>query len=159
VVKGTEWSTFHDPDLGIKFSYPRNQKVMAGCHRSKNCVALVDRAKRLTDYIIALEVFEGGLEKVAVEQAVFRSKGNGWTAKGRFGEHPVEHLAGPGWRGLKATVDCGISDNIGFHAGEGECLWVVLSDGMRSVVADTQGISGIDGSAMRVIRSTRFTKP
>jgi uncharacterized protein len=157
-AKQREWKIFRDTRLGIEFSYPSNREVKVGCRGSKNCIALIGESMTNSDYLIAMEIFDGGLEKVAVEQAVFQEKNNSWVARGRFGEHPVVSLVGPGWQGLKSTVDCGISDRNGFHAGVGECLWVVLSNGKRSVVVDTQGIVGIDEASMRAIQSIRFTK-
>lgn len=153
-----EWRTFRDTDLGIQLSYPGSRHVKVGCRGSKNCIALIGELMPHSDYLIAFEVFDGDLETVAADQAVFVRKGDGWIAKGRFAEHPVEPLEGPGWRGLKAVVDCGISENGGFHAGAGECLWGVLSDGKRSVVVDTQGIVGIDEESLRSIDSVRFIK-
>ena len=111
-----------------------------------------------SDYLIAFELFDGDLDTVAAEKAVFEKRESGWIAMGRSGEHPVELLSGPAWRGLKAVVDCGISDAVGFHAGAGECLWVVLSNGRRAVVADTQGLVGIDEASMGSIQSIRFIK-
>jgi uncharacterized protein len=152
------WQTFRDTTLGIEFSYPSNGKVQVGCRRSKRCIALLGKPMANSEYLIAFEVFDGELEKIAAEQAVFEKHNNGWIAKGRSGEHAVVPLAGRGWQGLKATVDCGVSDRQGFHAGAGECLWVVLSNGRRSVVADTQGIVGNDAASMRSIQSLRFTE-
>jgi uncharacterized protein len=157
-TRQVEWKTFRDANLGIEFSYPSNRKVEIGCRGSKNCTALIGKPTPHSDYLIAFEAFDGDLDTVAVEQAVFEKKDNGWIAKGRFGEHPVVPLAGPGWQGIKSIVDCGISDDSGFHAGAGECMWVVLSNGKRSVVADTQGIIGIDEASMRSIESIRFLK-
>jgi uncharacterized protein len=157
-AKQIKWKIFRATHLGIEFSYPSDRKVKVGCHGSKNCIALIGKPMPNSDYLIAVEVFDGGLEKVAVEQAVFEKKDNGWIASGRSGEHPVVPLVGPGWQGLKSTVDCGISDSNGFHAGAGECLWVVLSNGQRSVVVDTQGIVGIDEASLRSIQSIRFSK-
>ena len=111
-----------------------------------------------SEYLIAFEVFDGDLETIAVEQAVFEKYNNGWIAKGHAGEHAVVPLAGSDWQGLKSTVDCGMSDRQGFHAGAGECLWVVLSNGRRSVVVDTQGIVGNDEASLRSIESIRFTE-
>jgi uncharacterized protein len=151
------WSSFRDPDLGFEFSYPSSRRVVIGCHGSKHCVALTSGASSPDDYIVAFEVFDGGLRQVAEEHTIFQESGQHWTAKGRSAEHTVERLAGPGWEGLKATVDCGISDKNGFHAGIGECLWVVLSNGKRSIVVDTQGLAGIDEDTMRSIQSIRFS--
>ena len=153
-----EWKTFRDTQLGIEFSYPGNRKVKLGCRGSKACVALVGDTMPGSEYLIAFEVFDGALEQVAVEKAVFDKNEKGWIAHGRSGVHPVEAMAGPGWQGIKAVVDCGVSDSQGFHAAAGECLWAVLSDGRRSVVVDTQGLAGNDEASMRSIQSLRFCR-
>jgi len=157
-TKQVKWKSFRDTHIGIEFSYPSNRQAKIGCRGSKNCIALIGKPMPNSDYLIAFEVFDGDLETVAVEKAVFEKKNDGWIAIGRFGEHPVVPLAGPGWQGLKSIVDCGISDSNGFHAGAGECMWVVLSNGKRSVVVDTQGIVGIDEASMRSIQAIRFSK-
>jgi hypothetical protein len=151
-----EWNVFRDPRLGIEFSYPNSRRVATRCHSSNKCVALIDNSAPNGNYLAAFEVFDGPLDIVAVEQAVFQKEGDNWSANGRSAKHPVEALTGPGWRGLKSVVDCGVSDGEGFHAGAGECLWVVISNGKRSVVVDTEGIGGLDPDTMRSIRSVRF---
>ena len=153
-ARKAEWLTFRDRDLGIAFSYPSNRRVVRDCRGKKNCVALVGKGARSSKYLIAFELFRGGLETVAVERGIFYKKDDGWVAKRGADTYPAEPIVGPGWRGLKAVVDCGISDSNGYHSGE--CLWVVLSNGWRSVVADTQGISGIDEDTMRSIQSILF---
>lgn len=158
VTEHEKWKSFRNTRLGIEFSYPRARKVRIGCRGSRNCVALVGKPMPRSDYLIAFEVFDGDLETVAREKAVFEKENDRWIARGRFGDHPVEALAGPGWQGLKATVTCGISDSAGFHGGAGECLWVVLSNGKRSVVGDTQGIAGNDQVSMDTIRTFRFLR-
>lgn len=152
------WKTFRNANLGFQFSYPSNRKVKVGCRRSKRCIALVGKPMPYSEYLIAFEVFDGDLEKITAEQAVFEKHDSVWIAKGRSGEHAVVPLEGHGWQGLKATVDCGVSDRQGFHAAAGECLWVVLSNGRLSVVVDTQGIVGNDAASMRSIQSIRFTE-
>jgi Uncharacterized protein conserved in bacteria, putative lipoprotein len=152
------WKTYRDANLGIEFSYPSNRKVKAGCRRSKRCIALIGKSMPNSEYLLAFEVFDGDLETIAAEQTIFKKHDSAWIAKGRSGEHAVMSLEGHGWQGLKATVDCGVSDRQGFHAGAGECLWVVLSNGRRSVVVDTQGIVGNDEASMRSIQSIRFTE-
>ena len=152
----TQWKVFHDPKNGIEFSYPDNMRIVGGCLDEKNCVAMVGQTARPDDYLLAFEVFDGSLETVAVDQAVFQKEGDHWVAKGRNATHPAETISGPGWRGLKAIVDCGVSDSAGFHGGAGECLWVVMSDGKRSVVADTQGTAPINQELLRSIESLRF---
>lgn len=150
------WKLFRDNRLGIEFSYPPQRQLSAACHGSDNCVALVEPGA--SGYLLAIEVFDGGLEQVAVEKAVFAKTEHGWIAQGRFAEHPAQPLTGAGWQGLKAVVDCGVSDEQGFHAAAGECLWVVLSNGKRSVVIDTEGVAGNDALSARSIQSLRFTR-
>jgi hypothetical protein len=157
VQLAAQWKVFSDPKIGIEFSYPNNRKVVVGCHYQTNCVALIGRTTWPDDYLVAFAVFDGTLETVAVDQAVFQKEGDHWVAKGRNGTHRVEQISGPGWRGLKSVVDCGISDSTGFHAGAGKCLWVVVTDGKRSIVADTQGTAPIDQDTMRSIQSLRFS--
>lgn len=158
-VPQAAWKTYRSVALGVEFSYPANRVPKVGCHGSRRCVALVGRPRAAgSDYLLALESFDGALERVAVEQAVFRKRPEGWVARGRSGERPATPLDGPGWQGLSAVVDCGVSDAQGFHAGAGECLWAVASNGRVSVVADTQGVAGRDEASMRTVRSLRFLR-
>lgn len=150
------WQVFRDEGIGIEFSYPADRTAVKGCRGSRSCVALVGPSMYRGDYLIAFEVFEGDLETVAAEKAVFEKRREGWIALGRSGEYPAAPISGEGWRGLRAVVDCGISDARGFHAAAGECLWVVLSDGRRAVVADTQGFGGMDETLLRSIETLRF---
>jgi hypothetical protein len=158
-ARKTRWNIFRNARLGIEFFYPDHQRVTIGCRASRDCVALVRKTRQSGDYLVAFEVFEGGLDTVAVDQAVFQKEGDHWVAKGRSGRYPAEPLSGPAWQGLKSTVDCGVSDSSGFHAGAGDCLWVVISNGKRSVVADTPGTVPIDQDIMRSILSIRFRAP
>jgi len=155
-AEAAQWTVFRDPDLGIEFSYPSSRRVASGCHGSNKCVALIDKSAPDENYLAAFEVFDGPLDRVAVERAVFQKEGDNWSANGRSAKHPVESLIGPGWRGVRSVVDCGISDGDSFHAGAGECLWMVISNGKRSVVVDTEGLRGLDPDTMRSIRSVRF---
>jgi hypothetical protein len=167
-ARKAEWLTFRDRGLGIAFSYPSNRRVVRDCRGKNNCVALVGRGARSNNYFIAFELFRGGLETVAVERGIFDKKGDRWVATMGRETPTAEPIVGPTgngcvpsisescWQGLKAVVDCGFKDSNGYHMGE--CLWVVLSNGWRSVVADTLGINGIDEDTMRSIQSIRFTR-
>lgn len=160
---GAEWRVFRDAGLGFSFAYPADWVVATGCHSSRNCVAISKVRPGVDDYVLALEVFAGGLERIAVDKAVFLQKPGGWLAQGRSSTHPVEPVTGEGWSGLQAVVDCGVSDRSGMHAAAGECLWAVLSDGKMSVVADTQGDipmgdTPITDALRRIIRSVRFVR-
>lgn len=151
--------TFRDRKLGISFSYGADRKIAKGCRGSPNCVALLAPGGSSDDYLLAFEVFDGPLEKVAVSQSVFVKKDGAWIARGRSAEHPAESISGKDWRGIQAVVDCGVSDpETGFHAEAGECLWAVLSNGRRSVVVDSQGLTGNDAASMESIRSFRFER-
>jgi len=112
-----------------------------------------------SDYLVALQPVPRGLEAAATRDAVFEKRGTRWVATGRLGaEAPVRRLKGPGWTGLKAEVVAGITDGTGFHGAAGNALWAVVSNGKRSVVADTQGIVGNDRVTMKTIHSIRFPK-
>jgi hypothetical protein len=152
----TEWRIYRDPNSEIELLYPSNRRVITGCHYRKTCIALVGKTAGPDDYLVAFEIFDGALDTVAVDQAVFQREGDHWIAKGRNANHPVEPISGSGWQGLKSIVDCGVSDRVGPYRGAGECLWVVVSDGKRSIVADTQGTTPIDQDTMRSILSLRF---
>jgi hypothetical protein len=148
---------FTDKQLGIAFSYPAQRNISTQCHDSKNCLALLDpTTPSPSDYLIAFEIFDGNLDQIAVEKAIFTKNGQNWTAQGRSGEYPAELIQGDGWQGIKAVVDCGVSDENGFHAAAGECLWAVLSNGKRSIVIDTQGLVGNDETSLRSIQSIKF---
>jgi hypothetical protein len=157
-VAGVEWLIFRNATLGLSFAYPAGWVATAGCHGSRTCVGISEGKRGVDDYTLALEVFPGGLERVAIDKSVFRPRPGGWVAHGRSSEHPVEAVVGEGWRGLQAVVDCGISDRSIVHAAAGECLWTVLSDGRTSVVADTQGSSPVTEVVRRIIRSVRFVR-
>lgn len=43
-----------------------------------------------------------------------------------------------------------------FHAAGGDCLWALISDGKRYVVADTQGILGEDEDTMKSFMSIKM---
>ena len=113
-----------------------------------------------TDYIIHFELGNGDLEKAIKETGIFEERKKGeWTAAiGRY-ENPVaEKISGAGWNGLKTRVTCGISDKeTGFHAAAGECLWALISDGKHYLLADTQGILGLDENTLKTLMSVKFT--
>ena len=94
--------------------------------------------------LFSLQAFDGPLEQVAREQAGFEPDA-------------VHPFSGQGWTGRTATVPCGIGDaGGGFHAAGGECLWMVLSDGRRSIVAMTDGVHGLDPATAAMLASIRF---
>ena len=139
----------------LRLAYPPGWTVKSGCHASRRCIGVMTGAGSVDGYAVAFEVFAGGLEETATGKSVFHHDPNGWVAKGRTARHPAEAFTGAGWRGVRAVVDCGVSDTAGVHAA-GECLWVVLSNGRRSIVADTQGTVPISEEIRRIVASVRF---
>ncbi len=159
-VPRAAWLTYTDARLGIAFDYLGNRRV-APCPADSGpaCVMLVAQGMRRGDYLIEFKVVNGPLEAVARSEAGFEPQGGRWmTTFGRFDPVPVERFSGSGWTGMRATVTCGIDDTNGFHAAAGECFWAVISDGRRSVVADTQGIVGTDAATRRTVGSIRFIR-
>jgi hypothetical protein len=70
---------------------------------------------------------------------------------------PVQRFAGEGWTGMKAVFTCGVSDENGFHAAGGECLWAVVGDGRRAVVVSTDGLSST-AEAEALVAGIKFTQ-
>ncbi|WP_446904139.1 lysozyme inhibitor LprI family protein [Burkholderia sp. YIM B11467] len=157
------WKTYRDPALGISFEYLANRQVKKPCPAigGDRCVAIVGRNMTYSNYFIAFEIVDGALEPVAEKEAGFEKQDDGkWmTTYGRSAAQEVERFSGPGWRGMRATITCGISDpETGFHAAGGECYWAVLSNGKRSAVANTQGIVGTDDATLHSVSTFRFER-
>ena len=147
---------FSDPALGIAFDHASSRRT-GPCPdvEGAGCVALFEGDAHL----ISLQVKDGALETVAAAEAGFERNADGvlMTTYGRFQPVAVESFSGTGWTGLKAVVTCGIEDaETGFHAAGGECLWAVIGDGQRAVVASTQGVRGTDDDTLRTLMSIRF---
>ena len=125
------------------------------------CMILSDpTAEEFLRDLLTVQVHAGSLEAVAAEEAGFVRDAGGrlMTTYGRFEPVAVETFEVNGKPGLRAVVACGISDpETGFHAGAGECLWAVVSDGAQSVVISSSGFgNGLD-AAEAAVRSIRFT--
>ena len=151
------WKTHADPELGVSFDYPADRQIMR-CPDIEGPCAMVGGGGRSP---LMVQPFDGGLEAVAREHAGFEPQGTQqgaeWkTTYGRFEPVTVQRFTGEGWTGMRATITCGISDESGFHAGAGECLWAVLSDGARSAVVTTDGLLPIDAEVERTVASVRF---
>ena len=156
-VKTFDWKTYFDKHLGIQFMYPGNRTV----NLEKNNITI--RSGLMPDgidYIIHFELGNGGFEQAVKETGIFEEtkKGEWVAAIGRFESPIAEKISGAGWSGLKAHVTCGISDKeTGFHAAAGECLWILISDGTHYLLADTQGIMGLDENTLKTVMSIKFT--
>ncbi|MGS0893901.1 lysozyme inhibitor LprI family protein [Burkholderia stagnalis] len=162
-VKRAGWKTYRDPALGIAFEYLANRQVKKPCPAlgDERCVAIVGRNMTYSDYFIAFEIVDGALEPVAEKEAGFVRQDDGkWmTTNGPGVPQEVERFSGAGWRGMHATITCGISDpETGFHAAGGECYWAVLSDGKRAAVANTEGIVGTDDATLHSVSTFRFER-
>ncbi len=152
------WQTVTDPALGIAFAIAPGRRTgpcPEAAEGAANCVALFEA----DTHLISFQTHTGTLAAVAAAEAGFEPNAEGvlMTTYGRFQPVPVETFAGNGWSGQKAVITCGISDEeTGFHAAGGECLWAVVGDGRRAVVANTHGINGLDGDTMASLMSLRF---
>ncbi|ABB10936.1 lysozyme inhibitor LprI family protein [Burkholderia lata] len=162
-VKHAGWKTYRDPVLGISFEYLANRQVKKPCPEigGDRCIAIVGRNMTYSNYFIAFEIVDGALETIAKQKAGFEQQDDGkWTTT--FGPgiaQEVERFSGAGWRGMQATVICGISDpETGFHSSAGECYWAVLGNGKRAAVANTQGIVGTDDATMHSVSTFRFDR-
>jgi hypothetical protein len=152
------WRTFRDTKLGISFDYLADRRVVpCPVASGPSCVALVGRGMTHSDYFISFRVVNKPLEQAAIDDADFVKQNGKWmTQDGPGVPQDVKSFSGKGWKGLKATQACGISDSLGFHAGAGDCFWAAMSDGKHSVVADTQGLVGTDADTMRSVNSLQF---
>ncbi len=152
---GFRWKLYSDKKLGIEFSYPGNRKVI----RKGNDIYITGfRMPEGVDYIIHFKAGDGDFKSANAEESIFEERNGKWFAAiGRFENPPAEPIKGEGWRGVRTTVVCGISDKeTGFHAAGGECLWALISDGKRYVLADTQGILGLDKETEKSLLSLRL---
>jgi hypothetical protein len=153
------WKTWSDPAMGIAFDYGPDRHT-DGCGdvgEGVVCIGLFGAGSK--DALIYFQPVDGSLDTVAKDEAGFERNAQGvlMTTYGRFEPVPVERFTASGGQGLKATVTCGTEDaKTGFHAAGGECLWAVVSDGTRSVVATTEGLIGLDAETMQTLASVRF---
>ncbi|MES2833325.1 MAG: hypothetical protein V4707_01310 [Pseudomonadota bacterium] len=149
--------------LGVAFDHAAGQQARACDDDTPRCMILTDpSAEAFMRDLLTIEVHDGPLETIAAEEAGFVRDASGrlMTTYGRFEPVPVEAFQVDGKQGLRAVVACGISDpETGFHAGAGECLWAVVSDGTRSVVISSSGFgNGLD-AAEATLPTLRFLPP
>lgn len=151
---------FQAGSLGVAFDHAEGLDTRPCEGEAPKCVKLVDPAAGdgLGD-LYTVQVFDEPLEAVAAREAGFERGADGrlMTTYGRFEPVEVEAFHSGGLDGLRAVVTCGISDpETGFHAAAGECLWVVMGDGQRTVVIASSGYpDGLDAAATAVA-SMRF---
>ncbi|MEZ0371070.1 MAG: lysozyme inhibitor LprI family protein, partial [Candidatus Sericytochromatia bacterium] len=150
------WKTFADPGLGLQLSYTSNRTVRRNGHELG---LFAQGAGPDAEPIMHFETGIGNFEQAIAATGVFAKDAQGqWRAIiGRFENPPAEKLAGPGWTGILTRITCGVSDaGTGFHAAGGTCLWALLSNGKRYLLADTQGIQGLDAQTLKTLKSVRF---
>ncbi len=150
------WKTFRDTTLGIEFEYPGIYTIK--CDYPKFSIYILGNDMPDSDYLMHFEVWNGSFEDVNSQNDLFISKDGKWYAAfGRFENPPADSVYGKGWSGLETIITCGISNKeTGFHAAGGECFWALISNGSRSVIADTQGIVGTDELTMKSFRSIKL---
>ncbi|MFZ2727302.1 MAG: hypothetical protein WAX77_13695 [Methylococcaceae bacterium] len=147
------WQTYKG--LGISFDYPSDRKVKA----ETNALKITSHDMSGSDYLIHFEIGAGDLKQAITNTAIFTEKSpNQWVASiGRFENPPAETIKAHNWTGLKTVITCGIEDKeTGVHAAGGECLWALISDGKHYLLADTQGIVGLDENTLKTLLSIQF---
>lgn len=147
------WQRYNN--LGIQFDYPSDSIIK----QNGNSLTLVNNAMQGSDYIMHIEIGTGDLTQAIINTAIFtETKAGEWKASiGRFDNPPAEKIAAHNWTGLKTIISCGIADKeTGFHAAAGTCLWALISDGKHYLLADTQGIIGLDDNTLRTLLSIEF---
>ncbi len=150
-----QWIRYSDKTLGIEFLYPSNRKLT----RQGNDVYLsAARMPEGHDYLIHFKVGKGDFKTANAEESLFEERAGKWIAAiGRFENPPAETISGAGWKGLRTTITCSISNRkTGFHAAGGQCFWGLISDGRRYVVADTSGLLGLDENTQKSFMSLQF---
>jgi uncharacterized protein len=154
-VSPDAWKHYRDPHLGLAFDYPLGWAARPGCHGSRDCVAVFDDSGSVNAYRIAFEIFDGPLAAVAPTHSALHQAGETWVASGRDAARPAEPIEGGGWTGVRAVVGCGVTS--GGQSISSHCLWVAASDGRRTVIIDTQGLTAINDDIDRMARSLRLT--
>lgn len=147
--------------LGVAFDQAAGLQMRPCEGETPRCMTLFDpAAEAFMRDLLTVQVHAGALEAVAAQEAGFvrNAEGRLMTTYGRFEPVAVEPFEVNGLSGLRAVISCGISEpETGFHAGAGECLWAVVSDGTQSVVISSSGFgNGLD-AAEEAVRSVRFT--
>jgi hypothetical protein len=150
--------TGHFPALGISLSFLSNQRARPCGATEPRCIEIYGRRMGQQMILLSLQAVNEPLEQAAENKAGFQQTDGQWmTTYGRGVPVPVEHFSGPGSTGMKAVIACAIDDpETGFHPVAGECLWAVLSDGLRSVLATTDGYLGPAELTKDMIGSLKF---
>jgi ADP-ribose pyrophosphatase YjhB (NUDIX family) len=149
--------TVTEAPLGVALQIPAGSKVQI-CHDEARCIEIHGRLRGQPTMLVRLQAFDAPLEDVARNNAGFDVIDGKWvTTYGPSMPMPVETLHTPGWTEMRATVACGVSSTrSGFHAAGGECLWAVLSNGKRSLLATTDDYAHPQSVTAETLHSIRF---
>jgi uncharacterized protein YecT (DUF1311 family) len=151
------WVNFADAGTGRRFRYLGNRSVKRCPDQPANPCFQLSGPKMAygSDYLLRFEVTKGSPEAVADYN--FEKQGDKWVAGGRGGSRSdVEVFAGERWRGLVTSTICGVFTPQGFHGAAGDCYTYLMSNGERSVVMTTDGVSGNDAETLATIRSVEL---
>lgn len=158
-VKKYSWKLFHDKKLKIEFIHPSNRSVIV--NYGQKTISIEKQIGGISmpnsRHIINFEIHSGDFDKAVSESNIFENRDGVWYADiGRFQNPPADSISGQGWKGIKTIITCGIDDELGFHAAGGECLWAIISNGKRYIVANTDGILGTDDNTLKTLMSIKF---
>ena len=147
--------------FGVSFDHAAGLQTRACEGEAPRCTVLFDpSAEAFLRDLLTVQVHDGPLETVAAAEAGFERNAEGrlMSTYGRFEPVAVEPFEVNGRSGLRAVITCGISDpETGFHAGAGECLWAVVSNGEQSAVISSSGFGNGLEAAEAAVRSMKFT--
>ena len=147
--------------FGVSFDHAAGLQTRTCEGEAPRCTILFDpSAEAFMRDLLTVQVHDGALETVAAAEAGFERDAGGrlMTTYGRFEPVAVEAFEVNGRSGLRAVITCGISDpETGFHAGAGECLWAVVSNGEQSAVISSSGFGNGLEAAEAAVRSMKFT--
>lgn len=150
------WKNYTDPKLRFHMLYPSERSIR---QQEDGFVLYVLGAPAKADPLLHFVIGQGNFEQGIKATHIFEKDPQGqWRASiGRFHNPVAEKINGPGWTGISTKITCGISDpKTGFHAAGGTCLWALISNGKRYLLADTYGITGLDAQTLKTLMSVKF---
>ncbi len=96
------------------------------------------------------------LEKATVDYGSFKKIDGKWYKFGRSSQVLAIPFTSHGLHGLYGIADCGVDDELGYHAGAGICLEAILSNGRWSVVIGTDGKIDTTWVLQNIIKNVQF---
>lgn len=139
---------------GFSFHYPRGWKLS----KNNECLTLKEPDTLTSeDYTLRLCVQHGTLEQAADKMIFYLEDGVWMRSAGMDPPSPVDLIEGPGWKSLRTTQTCGVSDEeSGFHAAGGTCLMAIVDSTKTQLLFDTQGYYQDFDTTGVIIESVRF---